>query len=147
MLKKKNTILIFWLLASFAFAEEKGGVMPCLASFFIGPRVGLEMNEGKQIETIEWIHFGSNFVPYVGLVVKAYTSYEIGGKTNGAGGFFASCCIGPRVGAELNYRKIRTLEWLRLVPCINIYPFIKIPLEAYQGKTMTEIEQKEGLRK
>ena len=35
MLKKKNAILIFWLLASFAFAEEKGGVIPCLASFLL----------------------------------------------------------------------------------------------------------------
>jgi len=34
-----------------------------------------------------------------------------------------------------------------LVPCVNIYPCISISMEAFQGKTMTEIEIAEGLRK
>jgi hypothetical protein len=142
-------------------AGESGGSAPCLASCLIGPRVGLEMNEGKPINTSEWIgvigsYAGSSggfclgISSLGGLIsfgCRAYMAYDMGYKANEFPGFAASYCIGPRVGNELNTRKVRMLEWLRFVPCVCIYPMIAIPLEAYQGKTMTEIEAKEGLRK
>ena len=113
-------------------AEETGGIMPCLASYFIGPRVGLEMNEGKSIETMEIIGV---VVPCVRLVP--------GFQAAGIAGGLIGCCLGPRVGAQYNERNVRTMEWLQLC-CIGRF---MIPFEAFQGKTMTEIEVKEGLRK
>lgn len=35
--------------------EKKGGIVPCLATCLIGSRVGLEMNEGKDIYQNAWI--------------------------------------------------------------------------------------------
>lgn len=137
---------------------EKGGFVPCLATCMIGPRVGLEMNEGIDINQSEWIMLGGQVVgggvtgAMTGLGsaivtgTRAYMAYDMGNK-NGFEGVLASYCLGPRVGNELDYRKIRMKEWLSLVPCVCIYPMITIPLEAYGGKTMTEIEVAEGLRK
>ncbi len=141
-------------------SHSRGGIGPALASCMIGPRVGLEMNEGNDtIYLSEWIALGGSFIggsltgPFTPLGsaiatgTRAYMAYDMGGKTNGLEGALASYCLGSRVGYELHYRKIRTLEWLQLVPCVCIYPMIAIPLEAYHGKTMTEIEIEEGLRK
>jgi len=137
---------------------EQGGFAPCLATCMIGPRVGLEMNEGIDINQSEWIMLGGQVVgggmtgAMTGLGsaivtgTRAYMAYDMGNK-NGFEGVLASYCLGPRVGNELDYRKIRTKEWLRFVPCVCIYPMITIPLEAYEGKTMTDIEVAEGLRK
>lgn len=155
---RKIAVLILPLILSSAIvvAQEepeeqpvkKGGLNPCLTSVCIGPRVGLEMNEGKKIETSEWIGFLGGFVggyvhPSVSALAQAYMAYDTGGKKNGMTGFAASYCIGPRVGAQLHERKIRTNEWLRFCgigTCL-------IGWEAYQGKTMTDIEVAEGLRK
>jgi len=147
-------IVIMTLFASsFAYAGE-GGFAPCLASCLIGPRVGLEMNEGKQIETSEWIMLGGQVIgaaPVIGQIAavgtRAYNAYVMGAQKNGFEGALASFFLGSRVGNELDTRKIRTKEWLQLIPCVCIYPLITIPLEAYNGKTMSEIEAKEGLRK
>jgi len=141
-------------------SRGRGGFGPALASCMIGPRVGLEMNEGNdKIYLSEWIALGGSMVggsltgPFASLGgpiitgTRAYMAYDMGGKTNGIEGALASYCLGPRVGNELHYRKIRNKEWLQLVPCVCIYPMIAIPLEAYHGKTMTEIEIDEGLRK
>jgi hypothetical protein len=35
--------------------EEKGGIGPCLASYYIGPRAGYQMNDGVSIRTLEII--------------------------------------------------------------------------------------------
>lgn len=148
-------MVISLLMGTFLHADEKGGFVPCLASCLIGPRVGLEMNEGKEVTQSEWVGFAGsylgNFIPYIGSAVavgcRMYMAYDMGVKPNGFEGGLASFCLGPRIGNEIDYRKIRTLEWLQLVPCVCIYPTIAIPLEAYNGKTMTEIEVKEGLRK
>lgn len=128
-------------------SEKKGGLNPCLASFCIGPRVGLEMNEGKKIQTSEWIGFGGQLLgsihPSLPTLARGYMAYDTGGKQNSMTGFFASFFIGPRVGQELHERKIRTKEWLTFCgigTCL-------IGWEAYKGKTMTEIEVAEGLRK
>jgi len=132
MMKKLLVIVCICLVATFAFGAEKGGIVPGLASCCLGPRVGLEMNEGKPIETMEIIGL---FIP----LVRAVPGFQANGFTGCLYGY----CLGPRVGAQLNQRKVRTNEWLQLC-CIGS---ILISFEAYSGKTMTEIEQKEGLRK
>lgn len=127
---------------------NKGGIGPCLATCLLGPRVGLEMNEGATIQTSEWIALAGNVVgpsihSSVSLVTRAYMAYDTGGKQNDFNGALASFFIGPRVGQELHERKIRTKEWLTFCgigTCL-------IGWEAYKGKTMTEIEVAEGLRK
>jgi len=141
-------------MSTFLQAEEKGGFVPCLASCLIGPRVGLELNENKDIQQTEWIMLGGQLIaaaPVIGQIAatgtRAYNAYVMGGEKNGLEGALASFFLGSRVGNELDTRKIRTIEWLQLVPCICIYPAIAIPLQAYNGKTMTEIEVEEGLRK
>ena len=151
-------------LAPGLYARGKGGLGPCLASACIGPRVGLEMNEGKPITFSEWLTpCGTGFnLGVIGILLsqnidptglgillgtQAYMAYDIGGRANGMSGFFASCCLGPRIGAELGERRIREKELQLLVPCVNISPCISISMEAFQGKTMTEIEVAEGLRK
>lgn len=139
------------LLAPGVHMRGEGGAGPCLASACIGPRVGLEMNEGKPIALSEWIALGgaliADAVPLISVGTRAYMAYATGGRANGMSGFFASCLLGPRIGAELHERRIRSDEWLMLVPCVNIYPCFSISMEAYQGRTMTEIEVAEGLRK
>ena len=139
------------LLAPGVHMRGEGGLGPCLASACIGPRVGLEMNEGKKIQTSEWVTLGGTLifgsVPAIPLGTRAYMAYDTGGKTNGFEGFLASYFLGPRIGAEFHERRIRSDEWLMLVPCFNIYPYFSISMEAYQGRTMTEIEIAEGLRK
>ena len=133
-----------------------GGIGPALASCLVGPRVGLEMNEGNdEIHLSEWIALGGSMLggsatgimqPVGNLITtgsRAYMAYEMGGKTNGFEGALASYCLGPRIGNELHYRKIRKNEWLQLCCIGNIF----ITLEAYNGKTMSEIEIEEGLRK
>ena len=145
-------------------AEETGGIKPFLASCCIGPRVGLEMNEGEKVTTSEKAALIGQIVgPCIGgclffipplsgctmgcitLGTRGYMAYDMGAKENGITGFFASCCLGPRVGAELGERKIRIYEWLSFNGCC--IGRILTGFEAFQGKTMTEIEVKEGLRK
>ncbi len=154
---KKGLTCVFMLLIIFSASHlyaENGGFVPCLASCLIGPRVGLEMNEGRDIETSEWIMLGGTLIsaaPVVGQIAatgtRAYNAYVMGAKKNGLEGGLASFFLGSRIGNELDTRKIRTKEWLQLVPCVCIYPMITIPLEAFSGKTMTDIEVEEGLRK
>jgi len=126
------SVLILIFLITGLSAGEKGGVVPCLVSCLIGPRVGLEMNEGKNIEMLEILGF---IIP----IVRAVPGFQAAGVQ----GAVIGCCLGPRVGSEYNQRKVRTMEWLQLC-CVGR---IMIPFEAFQGKTMTEIEAKEGLRK
>ena len=125
-------IMVTLFSGTFLHAEEKGGPVPCLVSFFVGPRVGLEMNEGKNIEMLE----------LVGVVIPIVRALP-GFQSAGAAGGIIGCCLGPRVGSQYKQRNVRTMEWLQLC-CVGR---IMIPFEAFQGKTMTEIEAKEGLRK
>ncbi|MDO9548636.1 MAG: hypothetical protein Q7J65_06715 [Candidatus Marinimicrobia bacterium] len=136
--------------------SNPGGLGPALASCLIGPRVGLEMNEGNnEIHLSEWIALGGLIVggsakwPFtvagnmIANGTRAYMAYDRGGINNSFEGALAGFFLGPRVGNELHYRKIRTNEWLQLC-CIGK---ILITIEAYEGKTMSEIEIEEGLRK
>jgi hypothetical protein len=126
-----------------AQVKGKGGAGPCLASCLLGPRVGQEMNEGQSIDLLEVLPL----LPYVGGVFRLWIAYDWGYQAAGGKGFLASCCIGPRVGKELQERKVRTKEKLLLVPIVNLYPWISMGLEAYSGKTMAQIEKEENLRK
>lgn len=65
-------------LLSVAFAADKGGLAPCLATCCFGPRAGLEMNEGRKIRIVEWI----TLVPYAGSIARLYIGFEaMQGKT------------------------------------------------------------------
>lgn len=167
---KKIVIALLVLLMAFPAATfAKGGLGPCLATCCFGPRVGLEMNDGKSVRLMEWLTLlVDNFaVPgfYIGRTVNSLesafnkgmnettTAENLGGpqiKSNGpklGGGwtpFLASCCLGPRIGMELNDgRRIRNIEWLTLV--VPVVPTLIIALEASKGKTMTEVAEEEGL--
>ncbi|OYD15464.1 hypothetical protein CH330_03805 [candidate division WOR-3 bacterium JGI_Cruoil_03_51_56] len=60
---KRNTAFVLVLLLLLQFVavpiaqakEEKGGVMPCLVGWFIGPRAGYMYNEGVKVRTMEII--------------------------------------------------------------------------------------------
>jgi TolB-like protein len=124
------------------YTATKGGWGPFFASCFLGPRVGLEMNEGKPVQTLEWVALALNFTLGGGGIVRG-----IQGMNNGCGGFMAGCCIGPRVGEQLHKRRIRTKEYLMLIPVVQIIPAVLIAVEAMDGKAMTDIAQKENLQR
>lgn len=125
---------------------RKGGAGPFFASCCIGPRVGLELNEGTPIKGTEWARAFGQFVPYLGGVIVLVAVVMQGSKT-GFDGVLAECCIGPRVGEQLDDRKIRSIEWVRAIPVIGIIPHIMIASDAARGRTMLEIEQKENLKR
>ncbi|MBN1293182.1 MAG: hypothetical protein JXB48_15195 [Candidatus Latescibacteria bacterium] len=135
------SIMIFTAAISTQAAD--GGFGPMLGSCCLGPRIGLEMNEGQEIEIMEVLPI----LPYVGGIFRLWLSYDYGYKAAGGKGFLASCCIGPRVGKEFGERKLRSIEKLYPIPIINLYPWIAIGIEAYQGKTMVEIEKAENLKR
>ena len=138
-------VLVFAMLCGVVIGSSpllaKGGAGPCLASCCLGPRIGLEMNEGVKIELVEFLQL----VPAVNGAIRLWIAYDYGYKNAGMSGCLASYCIGPRVGKEFNERKIRTMEYLRLIPIINLYPYIVTGMEAMGGRTMTEIEEEENL--
>ncbi|MFH1897682.1 MAG: hypothetical protein ABH886_05515 [Candidatus Desantisbacteria bacterium] len=119
-----------------AAADKKGGTVPAIASCLLGPRIGLEMNEGSSIRTEEWVN------EYLFPIIP----FEAFDK-NGMKGCLTSCCICPRAGLEIKERKIRTVELMQLIPFVGFIPRAMIAVEAYQGKTMTEIEKAENLKK
>jgi hypothetical protein len=121
---------------------EKGGVVPCLATCFMGDaRIGLYMNEGNPIETDDWIVLVGNIVG-LGWVYGGYKAYE---KAQTGSSFCVGAIWGRRAGSEFKSTKLRTKEVLMCIPCVNIYPCIAIPLEAFNGKTMSQVVQEEGL--
>ncbi len=136
-------VVLFGVISAVSVQAQgsEGGIGPMLGSCCLGPRIGLEMNEGQDIDIMEVLPLA----PYVGGLIRLYVSYDYGYKAAGEKGFLASCCLGLRIGKELNERKIRSKEWLVLIPVVNLYPWITTGIEAYQGKTMTEIEKDENL--
>jgi len=141
---KKAVLLVSTAILFFSTTAgySKKGVKAFYASCCIGPRIGLELNEDKPIKEIEWDSFTANlFIPFLGNFISAI--YQ--GSQNGSGGFFASCCLGPRVGEQLGVRRIRKIEWMRLVPVVNLVAAFIICVEAGRGRTMTEIEGREDL--
>ena len=166
MKKIASLFLSVFLLVSFLAA--KGGVGPCLATCCIGPRAGLEVNDGGRVSTEEWFMLvGDSLVlPALGLplpIVRFALACEAGfGKSldesatgkkievsgdikrGGCTPFIASCCLGPRVGYELNDgRQVRNLEWLSLI--VPVVPGVYMLYESFAGKTMSEVAQEERL--
>jgi hypothetical protein len=147
-----------------ASVQAAGGVGPCLATCFLGDsRIGLYMNEGKPIEGTDWLVFGANIAGSVlgsalfssednpggtsipiGSVIAGVDAYN---KSKSAKGFCAGALWGRRSGAEINTTKIRTKEILMCIPIVNIYPCIAVPLEAYSGKTMSQVIEEENLKR
>jgi hypothetical protein len=143
----KKFVLIALTMAVFAetSVQAAGGVAPCLATCLLGDaRIGLYMNDGKPIETTDWIIFGLDVVSGLGTFVAAYDAYS---KSNSMKG----CCVGyfwgRRAGGEINNYKLRSKEILMCIPIVNIYPCIAIPLEAFGGKTMTQVIEEENLKR
>lgn len=126
-----------------ASTTARGGFWPFVQSCLCGPRIGLEANEGQPATPVEYLNF---FIPLV-VPIQAL-------GRNGIPGFCASCSIpwlaygmGPRVGMELDRRSIRTLEWFRVIPILNVYAAIVNGFEAGEGRTMSEIVAAERLEK
>lgn len=144
---------------------DAGGLTPCLLTCYLGPRVGTEYNEGRGIATIEWI----SLLFFPARIVSGVQAYQ--GKTmtewardaeidsrpipppkgdsiqpGGAAACFIGFCLGPRPAMERNEgRRLRTKEILLFVPIVNIVMAVVMGLESYNGKTMTQIAQDEGL--
>ncbi len=137
---------------------DPGGYIVGLKGLLFGPRIGLEANEGTPISFVEKANL---FVP-----LAPFQAYSV----NGIKGFLASAFLGPRVGMQLNERKIRKKEWLGLIPVLAVtyHLFSSDPStsmvmmevaaagflsrilpawEAFRGKTMTEIHRRESLQK
>jgi len=137
---------------------NKYKIWPGIQSVLFGPRIGLEANEGKPVTFIEKANL---FVPIV-----PFLAYQ----ENGIKGFMTSAFICPRAGMELKVRKIRTSEWFGLIPIVGasvhlilthhsrtyviteavsagILSRLLPAYEALRGKTMTEIEKKERIKR
>lgn len=144
---------------------DAGGIMPCLLTCYLGPRVGVEYNEGRAVSTMEWLQL----VARIGTLILAFkamggTTMSEYAKENGLdsrpipapkgnaaskGGITAclvTCYMGPRVALERNEgRKIRSKEIWLIIPILNLIAAILMGLEAYNGMTMTQIARDEGL--
>jgi hypothetical protein len=143
----KKFVLVALTMAFFAetSTQAAGGVGPCLATFLMpDKRIGLYMNEGKPIETLDWLILVMDYATGLGPFVSAYDAYS---KSNSMKG----CCVGliwgRRAGGEINNTKLRTKEILMCIPIIDIYPCIALPLEAFGGKTMTQVIEEENLKR
>lgn len=146
---------------------DAGGLTPCLLTCFLGPRVGPEYNEGRGIATIEWVSlffFPARIVPALqARKGKTMTEWvrenELDSRpiappksedpTTRKGGF-TTCligfCVGPRVAFERNEgRRLRTREILLFVPVVNVVAGVLMGIESYNGRTMSQIAQDEGL--
>jgi hypothetical protein len=145
----KKLVLIAIAIGVFAGTSVQaaaGGVWPCLATCFMGdPRIGLYMNDGKPVETLDWVRLWLGIIPTeLGPFVSAYDAYAQTSTIKG-------CCVGffwgRRAGLEIQNYKLRTKEILLCIPIVNIYPCIALPLEAFGGKTMTQVIEEENLKR
>src|SRR5688500_11613255 len=143
---------------------DAGGFVPCLLTCYIGPRVGHEYNEGRNVMMLEWLGLlgAVRFLINIILGLQAMSGKTMSewskenmldsrpippaGKGRGRpdkGGIVAciiSCYLGPRVAFERNEgRDIRMNELLALIPFIGLIFIILMALEAYNGKTMTQV--------
>jgi len=141
-LKKGVCLGLIFFAFSLVFAQKdtstkgKGGCMPAFTSCVLGPRIGLELNEGIPIETTEWLRLIG-----IGVIINDYEAYQ----KNGCVGCLLENFLGPRVGKQCDRRGVRTIEWISLV--LASIPRLYMALEAFDGKTMTQIEEEEHLAK
>jgi hypothetical protein len=147
---------------------DAGGITPCFINCYLGPRTGTEYNEGRGIATMEWLQLvpGISGIARIILGLQAYQGKTMSefakenamdsrpipapkGNVASKGGITAclvTCYFGPRVAFERNEgRKIRSKEIWLIIPILNIVAAVLMGLEAYNGKTMTQIARDEGL--
>ncbi|MFP4521845.1 MAG: hypothetical protein ACLFQK_06835 [Fibrobacterota bacterium] len=147
---KKVLMLGLFLVILMPFAASaKGGLAPCLATCVFGDtRLGLEMNEGKEIQTYDWLNLAGNVLSsFGGGILNLYVAYDVGYKAAGTKGCLSACLWGPRAGRDFNEVKIRKKEVMLCIPIVNIVPAVLIPLEAYSGKTYQQIIEEENLKR
>jgi len=64
----------------------------------------------------------------------------------GCGPCLVGCIWGPRTGYMYNEGvKLRTMEWLRLVPVVGYIAYLIELFDVMGGKTWSEVESAEGL--
>ncbi len=127
--------------------QAKGGAGPCLATcIFSDTRIGLAMNEGREIEQYDWINLAGNVIG-ISPVTRAYTAYENGYKQADMAGFCVGYLWGPRPGRMYDEYKLRSKEIMMCIPIVSCYPAIALPCEAYNGKTLAEVIEEEGLKR
>ncbi len=152
----KKILVLVMAICAVAFAvPPKGGCAPLLATCCFGPRVGLEMNEGTRLRTVEQQYLpytpghyayisDALWGPFTGETMNDIRDREkLGGlpvkskaltpeQSGGCGPLAASCCLGPRVAYEMNdNRKLRSIEWwyvgLSSSFCVTGLPLQLIP--------------------
>ena len=120
--------------------DEKGEISPFLQSCIFGPRIGLEANEGKPVTALEVVN--ALVLPGLPIIIPIKAFFK-----NGLKGFLGAGCIGPRVGMQMDTRKVRDIEYLMIIPVIDLYARFTTGWEAYKGRTMMEIETEENLKR
>lgn len=127
----------------FSIDKQKGGLVPCLTSLILDPRLGYMVNEKKQ--NVDLMHL-LKFIPGIGGLVVIYYMYV--GYSNA--GFIPGCCIGGfgyTTAQSLEKYNARTVEWLCFIPIANLYSLFVIISETMGGKTWSEVVKKENLKK
>lgn len=131
-------VLLICVISTFIFfgipeLNASGGCYPFLLSCLCGPRIGTEYNEGQPVRIQEWLQIIG--IGYIWILIENTIK-------NGFTGFVYSFA-GARVGFEADQRKLRIVQ--ECLPFF-LFPLRILPaLEAYNGKTMTEIAKAEGL--
>ncbi len=152
----RTFVFVLTLLSLLALSVySKGGIGPCLATCMLGDtRIGLAMNDGEEIEYYDWINLGGSLCSVAGVVVFPLASIYPLVRIYAAGTAGAErlgCCVGffwgPRPGAMFQEYELRTKEILMCIPIVNFYPLIALPIEAYKGKTLSEVIEEEGLKR
>lgn len=127
----------------FSIQKQDGGVLSCLVSLLLDPRLGYMANE--KAVNVDLLHL-LKFVPIVGQFMPLVYSYT-GYKTSGS---FSGCCIGLfgwTTANSLDKYNARTIEWLMFIPVVNLFSLFKIITETMGGKTWTEVAKDEHLKK
>lgn len=127
----------------FSMDKQKGGVLPCLVSLFLDPRLGYQMNE-KAIN-VDLMHL-LKFVPVIGQFVVLYNGYTGYMKSKS----FDGCCIGffgYTTANMMDTTKGRTVEWLFYLPIANLYSLFVVISETMGGKTWSQVVTQENLRR
>ena len=134
-----SSVLICLNSMPLAAQDEGGAMVPCLASCCLDPRLGYEMNEGKEIHMYDVLSlFG---------ILRLIPAVDWGLARSGAGGFCVTLFWGNRAGRDFKTTRLRGKELLLCVPVVNIVSAVLILSEVLGGKTWSEVEQAENLKR
>ena len=123
----------------FSIQKQKGGLVPCLTSLVLDPRLGYMANE-KDVN-VDLMHL-LRFIG-IGSIVYGFIGFQKGGLIPG-------CCIGMfgyTTASGMDKYKARTIEWLAYIPIANFYSLFVLISETMGGKTWSEVVAKEHLKK